>query len=36
MNFKVKVFKRPKHMPKDSGGKLDLDEPTRVNKRLKR
>ena len=21
------VFKRPKHMPKDSGGKLDLDEP---------
>ena len=28
------VFKRPKHMPKDSGGKLDLDEPTRKGSTL--
>ena len=28
------VFKRPKHMPKDSGGKLDLDEPTRKGSSL--
>jgi len=31
-----KVFKRPKHMPKDSGGKLDLDEPTRSHSSLKK
>jgi hypothetical protein len=30
------VFKRPKHMPKDSGGKLDLDEPTRSHSSLKK
>ena len=30
------VFKRPKHMPKDSGGKIDLDEPTRKNSSLKK
>ena len=28
------VFKRPKHMPKDSGGKLDLDEPIRKGSSL--
>ena len=28
------VFKRPKHMPKDSGGKLDLDEPKRKGSTL--
>jgi len=28
------VFKRPKHMPKDSGGKLDLDEPVRKGSAL--
>ena len=28
------VFKKPKHMPKDSGGKLDLDEPTRKGSSL--
>ena len=31
-----KVFKPAKHMPKDSGGKLDLDEPTRKNSPLKK
>ena len=30
------VFKRPKHMPKDSGGKLDLDEPTRSHSSLRK
>ena len=30
------VFKRPKHMPKNSGGKLDLDEPTRSHSSLKK
>ena len=28
------VFKRPKHMTKDSGGKLDLDEPKRKGSTL--
>ena len=31
-----KVFKPAKHMPKDSAGKLDLDEPTRKNSPLKK
>ena len=31
-----KVFKPARHMPKDSGGKLDLTEPTRKNSPLKR
>ena len=31
-----KLFKPAKHMPKDSAGKLDLDEPTRKNSPLKK
>ena len=31
-----KVFKPARHMPKDSGGKIDLDEPTRKNSPLKK
>ena len=31
-----KVFKPGKHMPKDSGGKLDLTEPTRSHSPLKK
>ena len=31
-----KVFKPARHMPKDSGGKLDLGEPTRKNSPLKK
>ena len=31
-----KVFKPAKHMPKDSGGKLDLTEPTRSHSPLKK
>ena len=31
-----KVFKPAKHMPKDSAGKLDLDEPTRSHSSLKK
>jgi hypothetical protein len=31
-----KVFKPAKHMPKDSSGKLDLDEPTRSHSTLKK
>ena len=31
-----KVFKPARHMPKDSAGKLDLDEPTRKNSPLKK
>ena len=31
-----KVFKPAKHMPKDSGGKIDLGEPTRKNSPLKK
>ena len=31
-----KVFKPTRHMPKDSAGKLDLDEPTRKNSPLKK
>ena len=30
-----KVFKPAKHMPKDSGGKIDLDEPTMKGSPLK-
>ena len=31
-----KIFKVARHMPKDSAGKLDLDEPTRKNSPLKK
>jgi hypothetical protein len=31
-----KVFKPGKHMPKDSGGKLDVTEPTRSHSPLKK
>ena len=31
-----KVFKPARHMPKDSGGKLDLTEPTRKGSPLKK
>ena len=31
-----KVFKPARHMPKDSGGKLDLTEPTRSHSPLKK
>ena len=31
-----KVFKPAKHMPKDSGGKLDVTEPTRSHSPLKK
>ena len=31
-----KVFEPGKHMPKDSGGKIDLDEPTRKGSPLKK
>ena len=31
-----KVFKPAKHMPKDSGGKIDVTEPTRKNSPLKK
>ena len=31
-----KVFEPGKHMPKDSGGKLDLTEPTRSHSPLKK
>tara|TARA_Y100000310_G_scaffold28436_1_gene27074 strand:- start:60 stop:410 length:351 start_codon:yes stop_codon:yes gene_type:complete len=31
-----KLFKPAKHMPKDSGGKIDLDEPTRKGSPLKK
>ena len=31
-----KVFKPGKHMPKDSGGKIDLVEPTRSHSPLKK
>ena len=31
-----KVFKPARHMPKDSAGKLDLDEPTRKGAPLKK
>ena len=31
-----KVFKPARHMPKDSAGKLDLDEPTRSHSPLKK
>ena len=31
-----KIFKVAKHMPKDSAGKIDLDEPTRKNSPLKK
>ena len=31
-----KVFEPGKHMPKDSAGKLDLDEPTRKGSSLKK
>ena len=31
-----KVFKVAKHMPKDSAGKIDLDEPTRKNSPLRK
>ena len=31
-----KVFEPAKHMPKDSSGKLDLDEPTRSHSTLKK
>ena len=30
------IFKPARHMPKDSAGKLDLDEPTRKNSPLKK
>ena len=30
------IFKPAKHMPKDSAGKLDLDEPTRSHSPLKK
>ena len=32
----TKVFKPAKHMPKDTSGKLDLDEPTRSHSALKK
>ena len=31
-----KIFKPARHMPKDSAGKLDLDEPTRSHSPLKK
>ena len=31
-----KVFEPARHMPKDSGGKIDLDEPTRKGSPLKK